>query len=284
MLLAIDVGNTHTVLGLFDGSQLRRHWRILTEQGRTADEYSVVLWNLLRMATIDPVGDRRRDRRERRAADAGGGRRDVRHTFGRSPLVVGPGTRTGMAILYDNPREVGADRIVNSVAAYERHHDLSIVVDFGTATTFDVVSARGEYLGGVIAPGVGISLEALYARTAKLHPVELVKPPRVVGRNTVNAIQSGSSTATCDGRRGGRAHPARAGRRRKVIATGGFAGMIAAESRTITRGRRVLDARRPTGSSSSATGRGRPRGSTARRRRGRPAWPLTIPARSTTSS
>src|SRR5258708_8633328 len=96
-----------------------------------------------------------------------------RHPFGRTPLNVGPGTRTGMAILYDNPREVGADRIVNSVAAYERHHDLSIVVDFGTATTFDVVSAREEYLVGVIAPEVGISLEALYARTAKLHPVEL---------------------------------------------------------------------------------------------------------------
>jgi type III pantothenate kinase len=234
MLLAIDVGNTHTVLGLFDGSQLRRHWRILTEQGRTADEYSVVLWNLFRMADLDPgqiagvivsnVLPQMQSVVESMCRD----------TFDRSPLVVGPGTRTGMPILYDNPREVGADRIVNSVAAYERHRELSIVVDFGTATTFDVVSARGEYLGGVIAPGVGISLEALYARTAKLHPVELVKPPRVVGRNTVNAIQSGvfyGYVAMVDGvveriqrEQGG---PAR------VMATGGFASMIAAESRTI---------------------------------------------------
>src|SRR5262249_20387190 len=157
-----------------------------------------------------------------------------RATFGLRTLVVGRGIKTGMPILYDTPREVGADRIVNSVAAYERHRDLSIVVDFGTATTFDVISARGEYLGGVIAPGVGISLEALYSRTAKLHPVELVKPPRVVGRNTINAIQAGvfyGYVAMVDGvverierEQGGPA---------KVLATGGFASLIAPESRTI---------------------------------------------------
>jgi len=234
MLLAIDVGNTHTVLGLFDGQELCRHWRILTEQARTADEYSVVLWNLLRMAEISP-------------SEIGGAivsnvvpqmqsvvDEMCRHTFGRSPLVVGPGTRTGMAILYDNPREVGADRIVNAVAAYERTHDLSIVVDFGTATTFDVVSAKGEYLGGVIAPGVGISLDALYSRTAKLHPVELVKPPRVVGRNTVNAIQAGvfyGYVAMVDGVV--ERIQTEQGAPAKVIATGGFASLIAAESRTI---------------------------------------------------
>src|SRR5262245_750908 len=234
MLLAIDVGNTHTVLGLFDGSELRRHWRILTELGRTADEYSVVLWNLLRMADLEP-------------GEIGGvivsnvvpQMQSVvdemcRHTFAQSPLVVGPGTRTGMAILYDNPREVGADRIVNAVAAYERTRDLSIVVDFGTATTFDVVSAKGEYLGGVIAPGVGISLEALYSRTAKLHPVELVKPPRVVGRNTVHAIQAGvfyGYVAMVDGVV--RRIQAEQGGVAKVIATGGFASLIAAESETI---------------------------------------------------
>lgn len=235
MLLAIDVGNTHVVLGLFEGQRLLRHWRVLTDRGRTADEYSVIVWNLLRMADLDP---------ER----VGGAivsnvvppmqpivDEMCRSAFGWSPLVVGPGTRTGMPILYDNPREVGADRIVNSVAAYERHHDLSIVVDFGTATTFDVVSARGEYLGGVIAPGVGISLEALYARTAKLQAVELQKPPRVVGRNTVNAIQAGvffGYVAMVDGvveriqrEQGGAA---------RVLATGGFAGLIAAESQTIS--------------------------------------------------
>ena len=208
---------------------------MLTEQGRTADEYSVIVWNLLRMADLAP-------------SLVGGAivsnvvppmqaivDEMCRNTFGWMPLVVGPGTRTGMPILYDNPREVGADRIVNSVAAYERHHDLSIVVDFGTATTFDVVSARGEYLGGVIAPGVGISLEALYARTAKLQAVELLKPPRVVGRNTVNAIQAGvffGYVAMVDGvveriqkEQGGAA---------RVLATGGFAGLIAAESTTIS--------------------------------------------------
>jgi type III pantothenate kinase len=234
MLLAIDVGNTHTVVGLFDGEKLRRHWRLLTEHARTADEYSVVLWNLQRMSGIDPseiqgiivsnVVPQMQSTIDAMCAA----------TYGRSPLVVGPGIRTGMPILYDNPREVGADRIVNAVAAYERYRELSIVVDFGTATTFDVVSAKGEYLGGVITPGVGISLEALYARTAKLHPVELVRPPRVVGRNTVNAIQAGiffGYVAMVDGvveriqrEQGGVA---------KVIATGGFAQLIAEESATI---------------------------------------------------
>jgi type III pantothenate kinase len=234
MLLAIDVGNTHTVVGLFDGEKLRRHWRLLTEHARTADEYSVVLWNLQRMSGIDPgeiqgIIVSNVVPQMQATIDA-----MCAATYGRAPLVVGPGIRTGMPILYDNPREVGADRIVNAVAAYERHKELSIVVDFGTATTFDVVSARGEYLGGVITPGVGISLEALYSRTAKLHPVELVRPPRVVGRNTVNAIQSGvffGYVAMVDGlveriqrEQGGVA---------KVIATGGFAELIAEESAMI---------------------------------------------------
>jgi type III pantothenate kinase len=231
MLLAIDVGNTHTVVGLFDGEKLRRHWRLLTEHARTADEYSVVLWNLQRMSGIEPSAIQgiivsNVVPQMQSTIDA-----MCTATYGRAPLVVGPGIRTGMPILYDNPREVGADRIVNAVAAYERHKELSIVVDFGTATTFDVVSARGEYLGGVITPGVGISLEALYARTAKLHPVELVRPPRVVGRNTVNAIQAGvffGYVAMVDGvveriqrEQGGVA---------RVIATGGFAELIAEES------------------------------------------------------
>lgn len=234
MLLAIDVGNTHTVLGLFDGLELRRHWRILTEHGRTADEYSVVVWNLLRMAGLEPS-----DIDGSIVSNVVPPMQSIvdelcRTTFGRLPIVVGPGTRSGMPILYDNPREVGADRIVNSVAAYERHRELSIVVDFGTATTFDVVSPRGEYLGGVIAPGIGISLEALYSRTAKLQPVELVKPSRIVGRNTAHAIQAGvfyGYVAMVDGvveriqrEQGGTA---------RVMATGGFAGLIAAESRTI---------------------------------------------------
>jgi len=234
MLLAIDVGNTHTVVGLFDGDKLRRHWRLLTEHARTADEYSVVLWNLQRMSGIEP--DQVQGIIVSNVVPQMQSTIDhmCQATYGRAPIVVGPGVRTGMPILYDNPREVGADRIVNAVAAYERHKELSIVVDFGTATTFDVVSARGEYLGGVITPGVGISLEALYSRTAKLHPVELVRPPRVVGRNTVNAIQAGvffGYVAMVDGlveriqrEQGGVA---------RVLATGGFAELIAEESSMI---------------------------------------------------
>ena len=234
MLLAIDVGNTHTVLGLFERNTLRRHWRLQTDRGRTSDEYSATLWNLTRMAGLDP-------------ADVDGiivcnvvppmqqiVEAMCRETFGRSPLVVGPGTRSGMPILYDNPREVGADRIVNAVAAYERRHVATVVVDFGTATTFDVVSSRGEYLGGVIAPGVGISLEALFARTAKLHPIELVPPPKVVGRNTVPAIQAGvfyGYVAMVDGVVERIAEEQ--GETPFVIATGGFASMIGATSRVI---------------------------------------------------
>ena len=157
-----------------------------------------------------------------------------RDTFAKAPLVVGPGVKTGMPILYDNPREVGADRIVNSVAGYERVRDFCIIVDFGTATTFDVVSAKGEYLGGVIAPGLGISLDALFARTAKLQSVELIKPPTVVGRNTVNAIQSGvffGYVAMVDGVV--ERIEKEQGRKAKVAATGGFAELIASESSKI---------------------------------------------------
>jgi type III pantothenate kinase len=154
--------------------------------------------------------------------------------FRMHPLIVGPGVKTGMPILYDNPREVGADRIVNAVAAYERYHDVTVVVDFGTATTFDYVTAAGEYLGGSIVPGVGISLDALYHKTAKLYRVELVKPPKVIGRNTVHAIQSGiffGYTALVDGmiERIQRENKVKA----RVIATGGFARLISSESASI---------------------------------------------------
>jgi len=147
---------------------------------------------------------------------------------------VGPGIKTGMPILYDSPREVGADRIVNAVAAYERYHNETIIVDFGTATTFDYVTAAGEYLGGAIVPGIGISLDALFHKTAKLYRVELVKPPKVVGRNTTHAIQSGifyGYTALVDGmvERIQKEHKVQA----RVVATGGFARLIAAESVSI---------------------------------------------------
>jgi len=233
-LLAIDVSNTHTKIGVFDGARLVRHWRVRTDEDRTADEYGVLLLGLFQAAgastaeingvivssvvpPMNPMLDEL-----------------ARTYFGQQPVHVRPGTKTGMPILYDNPREVGADRIVNSVAAYERYHNACIVVDFGTATTFDCVSGRGEYLGGVITPGIGISLDALCAKTAKLPKVELVKPTRVIGKTTVHAIQAGSIygyVALVDGLVDRIRGELGAGAR--VIATGGFATLLAPESRTI---------------------------------------------------
>jgi type III pantothenate kinase len=234
MILAVDVGNTHTVIGLYQGKKLTRHWRLLTEAERTADEYGVLLRSLfvaseLNFSAVEgivvscvvpPMTNVVSELAQK--------------YFHMQPLVVGPGIKTGMPILYDNPREVGADRIVNAVAAYERFHDVTIVVDFGTATTFDYVTAAGEYLGGAIVPGVGISLDALFHKTAKLYRVELVKPPKVIGRNTVHAIQSGiffGYTALVDGMidRIQKENKVKA----HIIATGGFAKLIAAESSSI---------------------------------------------------
>jgi type III pantothenate kinase len=234
VLLAIDVSNTHTKIGVWAGRRLERHWRIRTEPERTADEYAVFLLGLFHasglpaphirgviLSSVVPPMNETIDQLCRRF-------------FGHEPLVVGPGIRTGMPILYENPKDVGADRIVNAVAAYERTHRASIVVDFGTATTFDYVTAKGEYVGGVIVPGIGISVDALFTRTAKLARVELVRPPRVVGRNTTHAIQSGvinGYTALVDGL----VERIRAENDRDaaVLATGGFASLIAGASSTI---------------------------------------------------
>jgi type III pantothenate kinase len=231
MILVVDVGNTHSVIGLYQGKKLIEHWRLLTEAERTADEYGVLLRSLFSSdelqfsavqgiavsCVVPPMNNVMEELAQK--------------YFRMHPLVVGPGIKTGMPILYDNPREVGADRIVNAVAAYERYRDVTIVVDFGTATTFDFVTAAGEYLGGAIVPGIGISLDALYNKTAKLYRVELVKPPKVIGRNTVHAIQSGiffGYTALVDGmiERIQKEHKVNA----RVIATGGFAQLIASES------------------------------------------------------
>jgi len=235
MLLAIDVGNTNIVYGLFDGPRLVHQFRVETSRGRTADEYAVVVRQLLAMRSVDPS--------EVKAAiiasvvpaltepmlDL------VRRAFGLEALVVGPGIKTGMAILYENPREVGADRIVNAVAAYERFHGGVIVVDFGTATTFDCVTPKGEYMGGVIAPGIQISADALFARAAKLPRVEIQRPPKVVGRNTQHSMQSGivfGYVGLVDGLverlKEEMAFPSCT-----VIATGGLARLIAPLSRTI---------------------------------------------------
>ena len=234
MLLAIDVGNTHTVIGVYEGEQLRRHWRTKTDAERTADEFGVLLRGLFQAdgqsidsisgiivaSVVPPLNE---------VVDA-----TCRQYFHHTPVHVGPGVKTGMPILYDDPKGVGADRIVNAVAAYERTHGPCIVVDFGTATTFDYVTPKGEYLGGVIVPGIGISLDALASRTAKLPRVELVRPPKVVGRNTIHAIQSGvinGYTALVDGLcqriRDENDQMAR------VLATGGLAPLIAPISTTI---------------------------------------------------
>jgi len=195
MLLVLDVGNTNTVLGVFAGdghsSELAAHWRVATIQTQTVDEYGVLFRNLFAMADIKvaaikgiiissvvpPMDTVLREVCER--------------YFHSKPLFVEPGVKTGMPVQYDNPAEVGADRVVNGVAAFEKYGGPCIIVDFGTATTFDAVSARGEYLGGVITPGIGISADALFERTARLPRVDIRKPPRVIGSNTVGSIQSG---------------------------------------------------------------------------------------------
>jgi len=186
VLLAVDVGNTQTVLGLFEGERLADHWRLATERSRTGDELGVLLAGLLDLESVDgiclattvPPLVREWERVAGRWAEA-------------PLLAVGPGVKTGIPIRYDDPREVGPDRIVNSVAARERYGAPCIVVDFGTSTNFDVVSPEGEYVGGVLAPGVEISMDALFARAARLVRVDFAAPPSVIGKTTVGGLQSG---------------------------------------------------------------------------------------------
>src|SRR3954468_6631362 len=245
MLLAIDIGNTNIVVGLYQlhatgagasapAGTLAAHWRLDTRQTRTGDEYAALLAPLFQMAgftfagisaimvatVVPPV----QFAIERFCQDH----------LGRAPSWVGPGIKTGISILCDNPREVGADRIVNAVAAHARWPQGAIIVDFGTATTFGVVTPRGDYAGGVIAPGLMVSADALYSRTAKLPRVELVRPKSAIGKNTVASIQSGllfGYAGLVD---------ALVGRIRaeinfqpRVVATGGLAPLVAAESKAI---------------------------------------------------
>jgi type III pantothenate kinase len=234
LLMVIDVGNTHTVIGLFDGDRIVKHWRVVTESERTADEYGMLMWSLFSAADMKVPEVRGIAGSCVVPPMLGVVEELCKNTFHADPVVVGPGVKTGMPILYENPREVGADRIVNAVAAYERTHTTCIVVDFGTATTFDYVTAKGEYVGGVIVPGVGISLDALYHRAAKLPRVEIQRPPRVVGRNTTHAIQAGILYGYVELVDGLVRHIEREeGVTARVLATGGFAPLIAAESRTI---------------------------------------------------
>jgi type III pantothenate kinase len=191
MLLVIDVGNTNMVLGIFKKNRLVHHWRLRTDPHRTRDEHGILIRQLFDDTDILPrridgviiscvVPPLLRPLTEM-----------TERYIGTRPKVVGPGIRTQMPILYENPREVGADRIVNAVAGYDKHKRGLLICDFGTATTVDAVTPQGEYLGGVIAPGIGISAEALFQRASKLPRVEITQPPRVIGRNTVESMQSG---------------------------------------------------------------------------------------------
>lgn len=235
MLLAIDIGNTNIVLGLYQGKNLITHWRLLTEAERTADEYGVIISHLvaakgfrcnqIRSIVASCVVPPMVSVTQELAAQV----------FGLEPLMVGPGIKTGMPVLYDSPKDVGADRIVNAIAAYEKYRDACIVVDFGTATTVDFISKRGEYVGGAIAPGLLISLEALFQRASKLPRIEIVKPKEIVGKNTVNSIQAGvfyGYVGLVDGivERIQKENGVQA----KVVATGGLAPLIASECSRIT--------------------------------------------------
>jgi|SRR5680860_7422 len=234
MILVFDVGNTNIVLGVYDGRILTHHWRVSTEKFRTMDEYAVVIKNLfdfsgLTFQEIDAVAISSVVPPVNPTLEA-----LARKYFGVEPLVVGPGVKTGMPIIIDNPREVGADRIVNAVAAYNKYGGPLVIVDSGTATTFCVVSKRGEYLGGAIAPGIGISTEALFQRASKLPRIEIVRPTSVIARNTVAALQAGIYYGFI-GQVDGIVNRMKAelGPETKVIATGGLAEMISQDSDTI---------------------------------------------------
>jgi type III pantothenate kinase len=242
MLLVIDVGNTNTVLGVFSQSQsdpsryggLAANWRVTTVVTQTVDEYGVLFRNLFAMDKVDvkgisgivissvvpPLDSTLRQVCER--------------YFNTKPLFIEPGVKTGMPVLYDNPAEVGADRIVNSVAAFEKYGGPCIIVDFGTATTFDCVSGKGEYMGGVICPGLGISADALFEKTARLPRVDIRKPPRVIGSTTVGSLQSGlyyGYLGLVDGIIERLLEEL--GEQTKVLATGGLGAMIGTGSRFI---------------------------------------------------
>jgi type III pantothenate kinase len=228
VLLTIDVGNTQTVLGLFDGPKLVQHWRISTNGERTSDELALLVADLLRLKGLafhpDQLGIAVSSVVPRLTAAL---REMADEWFGVQAVVLEPGTRTGMPILYDNPKEVGADRIANSVGAYDLYGGPCIVVDFGTATTLDAVSAKGEYLGGAIIPGIEISLDALFSRAAALRRVELVEPRNVIGKNTVESMQAGAVYGFTDQVDGlCRRIEAELGES-TIVATGGLAGLIA---------------------------------------------------------
>lgn len=234
VLLAIDVGNTNTVVGAFDGQTLRHHWRLQTNQNRTADEYGILLRQLFELSGLDPGQVTAVAISNVVPPLALTLEQMVVRYFKVKAMFVGPGVKTGMPILYENPREVGADRVVNAVAAYERWRQGLIVVDFGTATTFDAVSQKGEYLGGAICPGIAISMDALARSASKLPRVEFAKPPGVIGRNTVASMQAGlvyGYVGLVDGICARMSDEL--GFTPRIVATGGLASLIAGVSKTI---------------------------------------------------
>jgi type III pantothenate kinase len=235
MLLTIDVGNSNTVLGVFEGARLLAHWRLTTARNQTVDEYGTLTRNFFSLEGLEPKGvqgviissvvpplnSTLAEMSER--------------YWSRKALFVEPGVKTGMPVLYDNPQEVGADRIVNSVAAFEKFGGPCIAVDFGTAINFDVISAKGEYLGGVLCPGMGIAAEALFARAARLFRVEIKDPGRIIGSNTVASLQSGLYYGYIDMVDGiiDRIKQSMHAPNMTVVATGGQASLIAKGSRHI---------------------------------------------------
>lgn len=234
MILAIDVGNTHIVLGALNHKQLLGHWRLSTDRLRTADEYGVLLKEMFKLSGLEMS--------EVQAIIMASVVPPINITletmaqkyFGLTILQVGPGIKTGISIKIESPRELGADRIVNAVAGYAQYGGPLIIVDFGTATTFCCINEKGEYLGGAIAPGIAISTEALFQRAAKLPRVEMIKPASVIGRNTISSMQSGiifgfagqvdAIVGKMQQELGGKA---------KVIATGGLASVMAEETHCI---------------------------------------------------
>jgi len=234
MLLAIDIGNTDTTLGVFEGEELRATWHMATVIHRMADEYAVLLLNLLYHQGLD-----KSDIKEVALCSVvppliATFEELFQRYFNLSPLVVGTGVKTGVRIRMDNPREVGADRIVNAAAAHHLYGGPVIITDFGTATTFDTVSEEGDYMGGAIAPGITMAAEALSMQTAMLPRVELVHPKHAIGTNTIAAMQSGIVFGYVGLIEGIVARIRRElGKKAKVVATGGYADLIAKETRVI---------------------------------------------------
>ena len=237
MLLAADIGNTETVLGLFRGSELEHTWRLSTQPERTSDELALLLSGFLEQRGVSFESHVTGLVIASVVPDVTATMRDmVTRSFPFAPVIVGPGVKTGVPVLTDNPREVGADRVVNALAAFTIAGGAAIVVDFGTSTNFDVVSTKGEFVGGVIGPGIQVAAASLFSRTARLARVELLAPPSVIGRNTVECIQSALVFGTAEMIDGmiGRIR-GELGSDATVIATGGLAPVVIPHCSTIER-------------------------------------------------